>query len=37
MDKIGNYIVDVFKADYSVNSADNNPYDLVYLEDAGYI
>jgi hypothetical protein len=37
MDKMGNYIVDVFKTDYSVNPADNNPYDLVYLEDAGNI
>jgi hypothetical protein len=37
MDKIGDYIVEVFKADYPVISANSNPYDLVYLEDTGHI
>ena len=37
MDKIGNYTIEVSTADYTLNSTDNNPYDLVYLEDAGGI
>ena len=32
---IGKYTIEVFKTDYSINSTDNIPYDLLYLEDAG--
>ena len=35
MDQIGDYFIDVFKADYSMNSVDNISYNFIYLEDAG--